>query len=110
MNDRRLIGLPHQRSHCGGADGYDHRYAAADEIGRERRELIELVLHIPILDRHVPALDIAGFLQARWRNGTTLSADWALSHPITGTAACCARATTGHAAVLPSPAMNSRLH
>ena len=31
-----------------------------------------------------------------------------LRNPITGTAACCARATTGHAAALPSPAMNSR--
>jgi hypothetical protein len=28
--------------------------------------------------------------------------------PITGIVACCARATTGHAAVLPSPAMNCR--
>jgi hypothetical protein len=28
--------------------------------------------------------------------------------PIIGIAACCARATTGHAAALPSPAMNSR--
>jgi hypothetical protein len=28
--------------------------------------------------------------------------------PITGTAACCACATTGHAAALPSPAMNVR--
>jgi hypothetical protein len=27
--------------------------------------------------------------------------------PITGTVDCCARATTGHAAALPSPAMNS---
>jgi hypothetical protein len=28
--------------------------------------------------------------------------------PITGTAGCCARATTGHAAAPPIPAMNSR--
>ena len=28
--------------------------------------------------------------------------------PITGTVDCCARATTGHAAALPIPAMNSR--
>ena len=27
---------------------------------------------------------------------------------VTGIAACCARATTGHAAALPSPTMNSR--
>jgi hypothetical protein len=29
-------------------------------------------------------------------------------YPITGNDFSCARATTGHAAVLPSPAMNSR--
>jgi hypothetical protein len=28
--------------------------------------------------------------------------------PITGTLGCCARATIGHVAVLPSPAMNVR--
>jgi hypothetical protein len=32
----------------------------------------------------------------------------ALIHPITGTTVCCARATTGHAAALASPAMNVR--
>ena len=31
-----------------------------------------------------------------------------LRNPITGIVSCCARATTGHAAALPSPAMNSR--
>jgi hypothetical protein len=31
-----------------------------------------------------------------------------VSHPIIGIAGCCALAATGHAAVLPSPAMNSR--
>src|SRR6516165_9478483 len=35
------------------------------------------------------------------------SADRGLRNPMTGTAACCARATTGDAAALPSPAMNS---
>jgi putative ABC transport system substrate-binding protein len=33
--------------------------------------------------------------------------DWVLRNPITGIAACCARATTGQAAAPPSPAMNS---
>ena len=36
------------------------------------------------------------------------SADTELRNPITGLAGCCARATTDHAAALPSPAMNSR--
>src|SRR5215813_4670116 len=33
--------------------------------------------------------------------------DALLRKPITGTNGCCARTTTGHAAALPSPAMNS---
>jgi len=32
----------------------------------------------------------------------------ALSQPITGIAGCCARATSGHEAALPSVTMNSR--
>jgi hypothetical protein len=48
----------------------EHSYAAADEIGCKRRQPIHLVLRIPVLDRHVLALDIAGFLQAlKKRNG-----------------------------------------
>ena len=31
-----------------------------------------------------------------------------IASAITGIVGCCARATTGHAAALPSPAMNSR--
>jgi hypothetical protein len=84
---------------------------AADEIGCKRRQPIELVLGISILDRYVLALDIAGFLQSlEKRNGYDLgsSADWGLRKPTTGSAGCCPRATTGHAAALPSPAMNCR--
>ena len=36
------------------------------------------------------------------------SDDVLLRYPITGTAACCARAASGHAAALPSPPMKSR--
>jgi hypothetical protein len=36
------------------------------------------------------------------------SADPPSTNPITGIGACCPRATTGHAAALPNPAMNSR--
>jgi hypothetical protein len=47
--------------------------AAADEIGCERRQPIVLILRIPILDRHVLALRIAGVLQAlEKRNGEVL--------------------------------------
>jgi hypothetical protein len=37
----------------------DHRDAVADEIGCERRQPIELILRITILDRHVLADNIA---------------------------------------------------
>jgi hypothetical protein len=57
-----------QRGGCAG--GYDHRDAAADEIGCERRQPIILVLCIPVLDRHVLALNIPRFLQAleKWNS------------------------------------------
>jgi hypothetical protein len=38
-----------RRHRWGGAFGYDHRYAAANEIGCERWQPIELVLRVPIL-------------------------------------------------------------
>ena len=44
---------------AGSAAAYDHGYAAADEIGRERRQSIELIFRIPILDRDVLTIDIA---------------------------------------------------
>jgi hypothetical protein len=53
-----------RRYRCGGTAGYDHGHAAADEIGRKRRQPIEFVLRIQVLDRHVLALNMAGFLQA----------------------------------------------
>src|SRR6516164_912198 len=52
------------RQRCGGVCGYDHSYAAADEIGYKRRQPIILILRIPILHRHILALDVTGFLQA----------------------------------------------
>jgi hypothetical protein len=39
--------------------------------------------------------------------GVALSSEALLRNPIVGIIGCCARATTGHAAALPSPAMNS---
>jgi hypothetical protein len=60
------------------------------------------------LDRHVLACDKSGFLQALEERGEFNLAEWEARYPITGIAACCARAATGHAAVLPRPAMNSR--
>ena len=47
-----------------------------------------------------------------WANtpkpGNPAFLDTLVSHPITGTSACCASAATGQAAALLSPAMNSR--
>jgi hypothetical protein len=42
--------------------GYEHRNAAADEIGCKRGQPIILILRPAVFDRHVLALDIAGFL------------------------------------------------
>jgi hypothetical protein len=53
-----------RRPRYGDAVGYNYGYVAADEIGCKRRQPIELVLGISILDRYVLALDIAGFLQS----------------------------------------------
>jgi hypothetical protein len=45
-----------------GADGHDHRYAAADEIGYEPRQPIGLILRPTVFNRDVLPVDIAGFL------------------------------------------------
>ena len=73
-DDRNGRGRCLRRQRCGCAGGYDYRDAAADEIGRKRRQPIVLILCIPKLDRHVLAPDIAGFLQApEKRNGVDLT-------------------------------------
>ena len=44
--------------------GNDHHDPAANQIGGERRQSIILALRPAVFDRHVPALDSAGFVQA----------------------------------------------
>jgi hypothetical protein len=44
-------------------DGGDHRHLAADQIGRQHRQLIVLAVRPAELDRQIVALDIAGFTQ-----------------------------------------------
>ena len=39
------------RQRCGGVEGYDHGYAAADEIGCKRGQPLNLVVRVTILDR-----------------------------------------------------------
>jgi hypothetical protein len=55
------------RQRCVDADGYDHRDAAADEIGCKRWQPIipiKLIFRPAVLDRHILAIDIASFFQA----------------------------------------------
>src|SRR5262249_26000380 len=42
----------------------DHGYLTANQFGGQRRELIVSTLCPPVFDRHVPVLDVTGFLQA----------------------------------------------
>ena len=48
----------------GAADRDDHGDLSANQIGRQRRQPIDLILGPAVFDRHVLALDIAGLLQA----------------------------------------------
>ena len=78
----------------------DHGDLPANQIGRQRRQSIELILGPAVYDRHVLALDIAGLLQALAKCAQTVrdvSGDVASRNPITGIAGCCARAASGHA-------------
>jgi hypothetical protein len=42
----------------------DHGHATADQIGNERRPAVELALQPMVLDHHVLALNVAGFVEA----------------------------------------------
>jgi hypothetical protein len=42
----------------------DHGHLTANQIGRQGRQSIVLVLGPAVFDRHVPALNITGFIQA----------------------------------------------
>ncbi len=58
--------------------GGDHGYLPADQLRRQRWQLIDLFVCPAIFDRHVPALDIAGLVEpcrnaamrphGRWRS------------------------------------------
>ena len=48
----------------GAADRGDHGDLSANQFGRQRRQPIDLTFGPAVFDRHVLALDIAGFLQA----------------------------------------------
>ena len=109
--DRRGRSFGRERSRRAAGRG-DDGHTTADQVSHQRRQAIVLALQPVVLDRHVLALDVAGFAKAFAERGHIVraeaSADPALTNPITGIAGCCARAASGHAAAPPSPAMNSR--
>ena len=84
----------------------------SNQIGRQRRQSIVVTFRPAVFDRHVLALDEAGFVQALAERGTGTARRRrrrAARNPITGIAGCCARAASGHAAAAPpSSVMNSR--
>ena len=105
----RRLGRQRRRSAARG----NHGHLTTNQIGRQRRQSIVLALRPAIFDRHVPALDIAGFAQAlaeRAPDGARTGQAIRLPrNPITGIAGCCARAAIGHAAAAPPRSvMNSR--
>jgi hypothetical protein len=52
-----------RRQCCGGAEGYDNRYAAADEIGCEHRQPIVLILRPDVFNCNVLAHNVACLFQ-----------------------------------------------
>ena len=52
--------------------GGDHGDLPANQIGRQRRQPIELILGPAVFDRHVLALDIAGVFEALTKSAQTL--------------------------------------
>src|SRR5262249_25597467 len=62
-NDRDACGQRHHDGIGAGADR-DQRHTTLDQIGRERRQSIILILCPTIFDRQILALDKAGFQQA----------------------------------------------
>src|SRR5206468_10682693 len=51
------------------AGGYNRPHLTADQIGSQRRQSLVLTLGIAVLDRHIAALDVAGFAQASAEGG-----------------------------------------
>ena len=108
--DRRCRSFGRERGHVAGRG--DDGHLSADQISHQRRQAIVLALQPVVLDRHVLALDVAGFAEAFAERGHIARggigrAVW--TNPITGIAGCCARAASGHAtAAPPISAMNSR--
>ena len=84
----------------------DDGHTTADQVSHQRRQAIVLALQPVVLDRHVLALDVAGFAQAlaeRGREGRMASAVPPLTNPTTGIGGCCPRATDRPSSCAPEP-------
>ena len=69
--DRRGCRLGRQR-HSRASERGDHSDLPANQIGRQLRQSIELILGPAVHDRHVLALDIAGLFQALAKSAQTV--------------------------------------
>ena len=111
----KTIGIVVVAAFAAGAAGVpdrdNHGHLTANQIGRQCRQSVVLILRPAIFDRYVLAFDIAGFSQALAERGQDVAdcpGALVLRKPITGIAGCCARAASGHAAAPPRSVMNSR--
>jgi hypothetical protein len=90
----------------------DHGHATVGEISHDRRQAVELALQPLVLDHHVLAFDVAGFVEALTECSVQVRGGLARpaieTKPTTGNTACCARAASGHAAAPPKSVMKSR--
>ena len=81
----------------------DYSDLAADQIGCQRRQPIEMIFGEAVDDGHVPRPRYSrcpsGLGGTRADVPGSRQAIWGLRNPITGIAGCCARAASGH--VLP---------
>ena len=110
--DRGGRGLGRLRG-CGADRRYDDRHLTAHEVGCQLGHTSSVVMGPAIFDRDVAAFDVAGIsprplrkASSRWKR---LAGALAWRKPITGTADCCACASSGNPAAEPATTfMNSR--
>ena len=72
--DRRCCSFGRERSGRAAGRG-DHGHTAADQVSHQRRQAIGLALQPVVLDRHVLAFDVAGFVEAFAERGRKARGD-----------------------------------
>jgi len=94
------------------AGRHEYIHAPLHKFGSKRRQPAVLAASPAVFDGHVLAVEKPASprpLRNACNTGPVSSGERALKNPITGLAACCARAVNGQAAVAPpSNLMNSR--